>query len=641
MPLTPEQLAQVYKKLGITPVISPSPIPLGTPPPLLGAGYGFPSPPPPAVPNGDAEAMAAVDAYAKKYGIPSIADKPGAPSEIAPVVMEATPAPKVSDAEAMAAVDAYAKKKGIPSIVDQPKMLPSGTLVIPKSGAPAPATPAAPPPGEFGPPLSPEMKAKAEAAKLKAKVLGMGYGGPGNGGFSVDKMYSPAEKELIALQKKELDLKLRAESDMADEAALGELYKKNTLQGAVLEAEDMDEANAAREADRQQYVRDTLRQHEQDADALANSRVDFGRWWKNKSSGEKVSGAIALVLAGMAQQFTGGRNLALDIMNQEIEKDVHEQKMDVENKYASLAARRNVFAQKLATFGDERIAEASMKSNYLNGIQRQIEARMAAVKGEVAQKNGATLLQLVDIEKQKLDAEIAKGAEDRWKLIQKQKADAAAAMAAKVAKRDEVVFMGKWEVAKERAKALGGDPTVSEAGEPIVVKDGKILWTGIEEAKVGGGKVSVPTITSFNAKGEPVYGGSVVTSKEDAPKLKKAQETYAAMKSKIEQLKELHANSGYLYDSAETKAKASVLVGDMITDYSVLKELGAISEGDRTLINEVIPSKAEVLTKSWIGTDGAAAKIDALGKIIDQKMGSSLASAGAPPMTLQLTAPPK
>lgn len=63
-------------------------------------------------------------------------------------------------------------------------------------------------------------------------------------------------------------------------------------------------------------------------------KVDPDRFWNNKSTGQKISIGIGLMLGGIGSGLTGGPNTAAQMINSAIDNDIQAQKLDIDSAMA-------------------------------------------------------------------------------------------------------------------------------------------------------------------------------------------------------------------------------------------------------------------------------------------------------------------
>lgn len=101
--------------------------------------------------------------------------------------------------------------------------------------------------------------------------------------------------------------------------------------------------------------------------------VDPKRFWKNKSTGEKVAATLAVFFSGFGDRVLGrnGSNRALDILQTDIDRDIEAQKKDIDTELAlKQEARRRVELEI-----KNRLANAQINQM---GVQNQLRMQQAA-----------------------------------------------------------------------------------------------------------------------------------------------------------------------------------------------------------------------------------------------------------------------
>lgn len=102
-----------------------------------------------------------------------------------------------------------------------------------------------------------------------------------------------------------------------------------------------------------------------EAVALANTKIDDKRWFKNASTGQKIGAWVAAIVGGLVSGRTGGPNTGLQNVLKMIDDDVEAQKFDLQNQQQAIGARRSVIADNYARSGDMfRAAESYRMASY-------------------------------------------------------------------------------------------------------------------------------------------------------------------------------------------------------------------------------------------------------------------------------------
>lgn len=479
------------------------------------------------------------------------------------------------------------------------KATPGGGYTMTSDGGPTlvvpPPTASAPKPGGGGAPAAPA--------------------GPAPG--TVEWAFNKPEQGMQAIDQSQLDKKKNVTDELADANALAAAGVKNLKANAIEDDQKMQDEFAENEAKRRMVVDTTLAQHDDEAKQLANEKIDSKKFWTNASAGENVLRVIGLIFGAFGGMTNGGVNSAVQVIQSNIDKDIDTQKAQLQNKKEAFMLRRNIFAQKIASFQDERAAEISTRAQFWDTINKQIDAKIAGAKSEEVKQQGELLKSetAAQADKYKLmlqDYAIKKY--DALKLQQMQQAQAAqAAQQKKLDAQNEKVFAAGLEVAKERAKALGGTPMVAPdggltiggqtyaAGTPLVLdyKDGKpyVKFEGTETGKKGDTTATVPV---FQPDGSVGYVGVPTDSPEAKKTIQEKAEAVSALVDSIQRMKAAAAMGG------TWTGEKKLLYEQALTDYMGAKnkaeKFGALDKGTQDILTKGIPA-----TPTWgVGYQSAA-----------------------------------
>lgn len=83
----------------------------------------------------------------------------------------------------------------------------------------------------------------------------------------------------------------------------------------------------------QEYELDT-RIAEMDSQIAQMDKIDPNRFWNSKSTGDKLTVGLGLLIAGVGAGLTGGPNSVIDMIEKAIDRDVAAQKVDLETALA-------------------------------------------------------------------------------------------------------------------------------------------------------------------------------------------------------------------------------------------------------------------------------------------------------------------
>lgn len=184
--------------------------------------------------------------------------------------------------------------------------MPSAPAPVPGQVAslPAPVAPTAP----QGVPQqsSPDTVIPAAQARQQAKLESSPF-------YQADRQYVQALAATQTANQHQADLETQQSNEAAAQMKAGlDEQAAIAAQGAAKQKSD-----AAQLADLQQ-------KHQATIDDWANTKIDEGHYWANRTTGQQVAGIIGIVLSGIGEGIAGrgGQNPALDMLNNAIKQDV-------------------------------------------------------------------------------------------------------------------------------------------------------------------------------------------------------------------------------------------------------------------------------------------------------------------------------
>ncbi len=129
---------------------------------------------------------------------------------------------------------------------------------------------------------------------------------------------------------------------------------------------------------------------------IQNGTVDHNRLYHNMGTGNKILAAISVALSGLGSGLTGKPNIAMDVIQKSIDRDIESQKIDIGKK-------QNLFSENLRLIGDEKAAAMATKAQLLSSAQAKIQS-FAAQRGS-AQANLQSQVMMTDLQIQKQQLE--------------------------------------------------------------------------------------------------------------------------------------------------------------------------------------------------------------------------------------------
>ena len=181
--------------------------------------------------------------------------------------------------------------------------------------------------------------------------------------------------------------------------------QKQAVQGIanVTSQQGKEEAAATKEATEKFSALPTEEQivakHQKGLDDLENSyknkQLDPDHYWKDKSTGSKIAAGIGMILGGIGSGLTGGKNVAAEMVNNAIDRDMEAQKNDQ-------TKGMNLWKMNYEKMGNEQQANLATKNQLLTGLKFKLEMAAANAKSPLAQQNAKLAISEID-QKQKMN----------------------------------------------------------------------------------------------------------------------------------------------------------------------------------------------------------------------------------------------
>jgi hypothetical protein len=247
----------------------------------------------------------------------------------------------------------------LPSNIGDPLIAAGTPGMAPPEQAPAPATAPYQGPGSpnwQGNPVQQVPGAAPPPIPQPPEIKEWGTGAPGEIAAGA-KMAGTALTEKARLEKNALDemsaLQQRSANDLQSlTAGRAERYRQRT------------EISDAMERD------------------LLDAKVNPNQFFESKDTGQKILAGIGMLFSGIGSGLTGKPNLAMDVINRAIDRDIDAQKFNINKK-------QNYLSYYVKKTGDELIATNYMKADLLDSVAAQIKAKelgmQASTVGPMAQ----------------------------------------------------------------------------------------------------------------------------------------------------------------------------------------------------------------------------------------------------------------
>ncbi len=142
---------------------------------------------------------------------------------------------------------------------------------------------------------------------------------------------------------------------------------------------------------------DSMRDYEQASEDVKNFK--FQDYWADKSTGQKIMAGIAIMLGGYAAGLRGDNvNTGLNVINQNIDRDIERQKMEYQKNKDTINVAQNKYAFFMQKFGDDKLATLAAKDasdaaalNKLNEVaatnkNTELKAKTEVAKSQIEQQ---------------------------------------------------------------------------------------------------------------------------------------------------------------------------------------------------------------------------------------------------------------
>lgn len=132
---------------------------------------------------------------------------------------------------------------------------------------------------------------------------------------------------------------------------------------------------------------------------LQNQHVSPDHYWEDKSSVGKIASAVGLLVGGIGAGATGSENMAMKFINNQIDRDMEAQKLNISNKQSLLNANRQRFQDEVTANNATRLMKNDMLSHQLdlaaaNSTDMNAKARLNAASGQFKMQSASIVQQM-------------------------------------------------------------------------------------------------------------------------------------------------------------------------------------------------------------------------------------------------------
>lgn len=208
--------------------------------------------------------------------------------------------------------------------------------------------------------------------------------GPKAPSLSTAKGVQADLQNAYAQQQAGVQAEAAAKGEQARVGGQGELAAAEALQ----QRQQADQALTAEVAAKRDATRQQIDQELADVN---KTQIDPNRLVSNMSTVQKIIGAIAIGLGGYASVKGGGSNVALDLIQGQINKDIQAQMVNLQNKREGVTQRATMLQQDIANDRNADEARAKATAALYDVAIRQVNAQVKMLGTQTAAAEGQKL----------------------------------------------------------------------------------------------------------------------------------------------------------------------------------------------------------------------------------------------------------
>jgi hypothetical protein len=120
------------------------------------------------------------------------------------------------------------------------------------------------------------------------------------------------------------------------------------------------------------------------SDEVASKKIDPDHWWHEQGLGDRMRLGLAAAFQGFVAGTRGGPNLAIQQINEMVNRDIGAQRDEIESKKGQIGDMQGLLASAYRRFGNMDQAEAAARSVALQQIDAEQQAYAAATGSRTA-----------------------------------------------------------------------------------------------------------------------------------------------------------------------------------------------------------------------------------------------------------------
>lgn len=378
----------------------------------------------------------------------------------------------------------------------------------------------------------------------------------------------------------DMDRYAKERADQAQKEADAQKAQNDYLanETARVNAEQQTKLNEIENArvDAQKQARDKSNQLAQEAQDIANQKLDRGRFFRNEALPGTIAFGVAAALQGALNP--GGRNQVVDLIEKNIDRDLDMQRADIENRRAGLATRQNLLSQEIAMGRDDIDARYKAMMTGFEFAKNQIAAEALKYNDQLFDIRAQKTITDINERQTILTKQYQQGQEalkfDQWRTKQQ----IAQGWASQNRADRELQYQKQHDLdeleykytalgmSKDAAKAQAQAEYAKQQKEQAEKDRGKLIMTG---KKKDGADLLAPT-------------------EEVAKDMNKKMGAAQTFTQKMDRLNQIYERHGWeLTNLGDDEREAKGLLVDIKADYSRAKEQGVIRPGEYELYDKM------------------------------------------------------
>jgi hypothetical protein len=190
------------------------------------------------------------------------------------------------------------------------------------------------------------------------------------------------------------------------------------------EYDKMQVEHRKREESRQTYIKGEMGKIQGVVDQLQTAKIDPYSFYKHPDGSvdypKSIAAAIAVGLgalgASLPAQYggTGGPNVALQIIDKAIDREIQAQRDDIANRRAGVGIQMNLLTQMRGVLDDERLDDKGAELALLKTYELKLQDALMQTRDQKVQLNGEMMLSQLKEREAGVLSEIINRANDKW-----------------------------------------------------------------------------------------------------------------------------------------------------------------------------------------------------------------------------------